>query len=61
MGLCWQDKEEWIIRKYGEYSDEHLAMIADDEFAICMLPRCHDGPHEWTPDDEIVVHFHSAK
>jgi hypothetical protein len=23
----------------------------------CMLPQGHDGPHEWTRDDEIGVEF----
>lgn len=26
----------------------------------CMLVRDHDGPHEWTRDDQIGVRFSSA-
>ncbi len=25
--------------------------------ATCMLPDGHDGPHEWTPNDQIRVNF----
>jgi len=28
-----------------------------DVGSTCMLPDGHDGPHEWTPDDEITVRF----
>ena len=27
----------------------------------CFLPDGHDGPHEWTRDDEIMVTFPEAK
>jgi hypothetical protein len=33
---------------------------ADDRGQTCMLADGHDGPHEWTPDDEIVVEFSAA-
>jgi hypothetical protein len=26
----------------------------------CLLPDGHDGPHEWTRDDEIEITFHDA-
>lgn len=25
--------------------------------ATCLLPDRHRGPHEWTPDDQIIVTF----
>jgi hypothetical protein len=30
---------------------------ADKDDCTCLLPGGHDGPHEWTPDSEIVVAF----
>ena len=32
----------------------------DDVCTTCMLLACHDGPHEWTRDDEIKVKFHEV-
>ena len=40
---CWESEREWIEETYGGRT--------------CMLPEGHDGPHEWTPDDEIVLCF----
>jgi hypothetical protein len=30
---------------------------ADDCGTTCMLEADHDGPHEWTHDDEITLQF----
>lgn len=30
---------------------------ADGCGTSCMLPEGHQGPHEWTRDDEIIVTF----
>lgn len=38
---CWED---------GPRTD-------DDCGTTCMLPRDHNGPHEWTRDDEIMLSF----
>jgi hypothetical protein len=38
---CWED---------GPRTD-------DDCGQTCMLEHGHDGPHEWTRDDEIVLAF----
>jgi len=38
---CWED---------GPRTD-------DDCGTTCMLLDGHDGPHEWTRDDEIVIQF----
>lgn len=27
----------------------------------CMLPDGHDGPHEWSRDDEITIRFAPAE
>jgi hypothetical protein len=29
----------------------------DEGRSTCLLPDGHDGPHEFTPDTEIVVRF----
>lgn len=32
--------------------------LADDGCPqTCMLPADHDGPHEWTRDDQILITF----
>lgn len=38
---CWED---------GPRTD-------DGGGSTCMLERDHDGPHEWTPDDQIGIKF----
>lgn len=38
---CWED---------GPRTD-------DDCGQTCMLPKGHTGPHEWTRDDAIILHF----
>lgn len=25
--------------------------------ALCLLPYEHGGPHEWTPEDQIIMRF----
>ena len=52
---CWLGKEEWAEKEFGRFSPEHLAAL--DEGGTCMLPAGHDGPHAWTPDDEIGITF----
>jgi|KBSSwiStaDraftv2_1062776.scaffolds.fasta_scaffold00399_23 hypothetical protein len=42
---CWADND---AVDYGEMSE------------TCMLEAGHDGPHEWTPDDQIRVSFPEA-
>ena len=56
MVHCWQDNVEDAAERYGEYSPQHV----DEMFrpsASCLLPLGHEGPHLFTPDDEIVVIF----
>lgn len=31
------------------------ARVAYPNGATCMLPAGHDGPHEYTPDDQIII------
>jgi hypothetical protein len=53
---CWQDKREWMARTHGEHSDEAIDTYMNGN-GTCLLPAGHEGPHEWTPDDQIVVTF----
>ncbi len=52
---CWADKKAWAEETYGYLSPEHVE--AESQNCTCMLLDGHDGPHEWTPNDEIVVQF----
>jgi hypothetical protein len=49
---------EWLEETYGHRSEEYIdAQCSDDYGGTCMLPEGHRGPHEFTPDSEIVVVF----
>lgn len=32
-------------------------LVDDGCPTTCMLPFLHDGPHEWTRDDQIILTF----
>lgn len=51
---CWADYMETL--PFG--SQEWIDCIVEDKNASCLLEHGHEGPHEWTPDKEIVVKFH---
>ncbi|MDY0059811.1 MAG: hypothetical protein RBU45_08385 [Myxococcota bacterium] len=51
---CWQDRLDWVWQKGAKLgSPEYLDAI--EHPATCMLPAGHEGPHEWMPDEEIVI------
>ena len=52
---CWAGNAEHAEREHGYWSPEHRA--ADARRAICLLPDGHDGPHEWTPLEDVAVEF----
>jgi hypothetical protein len=55
---CWKSRLEWLSETYGDNSDEYLsALVSEDGAATCMLEDHHDGPHEWTPDSQIIITF----
>lgn len=55
---CWKGRSCHIREGYGWGSDEHIATYLDDFIdGTCMLPAGHEGPHEFTPDDQIEVTF----
>jgi hypothetical protein len=60
---CWTGKSEWIKETYGMESEEYCAYQATrEEYGhTCMLPAGHDGPHEFTPDIQIVVEFQESR
>ena len=67
---CWTGRKEWTEEAYekehgaGSWwgSDAHVATYADDwKDGTCMLEAGHDGPHDFTNDDEIGVRFVAAE
>jgi hypothetical protein len=59
MVHCWKDEREHIEETYGIGSAEWCASF-DGPGGTCMLPDGHDGPHQFTPDDAIVVEIGEA-
>ena len=53
---CWKDKLEHTIERYGWGSDEYCTVLDSDD-GTCMLADGHDGPHIFTPDDQIIIEF----
>jgi hypothetical protein len=49
---CWADE----AGQYEVGSNEWAEAYAHGG-GTCMLPAGHDGPHVFTPDDEIVIVF----
>ena len=56
MSHCWADYHEQFPFGSHEWAEHYL-----DTSATCLLQEGHDGPHEWTPDDQIVVTFPEAE
>jgi hypothetical protein len=56
MVHCWQGKREHTEFGSQEWHDTFL----DDGDGTCMLDDGHDGPHEFTPDSQIIVQFLDA-
>jgi hypothetical protein len=57
MPICFISKWDWAEATYGPDSPEYLAVTEEDCPSTCVLPKGHDGPHEWTRDDEVVFTF----
>ncbi len=62
MSHCWMGRTEWIEETYGYLSEEYIADAADaydDSYmsSTCMLLDGHEGPHEFTRDDQITIAF----
>ena len=53
---CWKDQLEDAEERFGVGSDEWAAAY-DSPGGTCMLSDGHDGPHEFTSDDRVVVSF----
>ena len=53
---CWKGKVQHMEEEYGFGSTEWAEAVCEGD-GTCMLPAGHDGPHEWTPDDQIIVSF----
>ena len=50
---CWKDRADHAADVHGWGSDEWAKAYVDN--ATCMRERGHDGPHDFVPDDQIVV------
>jgi len=58
MMHCWTGEREHIEATYGHLSPEYLDCVCrEGPGRTCMLAAGHDGPHIWTPDDEISITF----
>lgn len=53
---CWEDYKSFVSDQFGIGSREWCEAHQKGD-ATCLLPEGHEGPHEWTPDDQITVHF----
>lgn len=51
---CWQDRLDWVWQQ-GAKLGSPAYLDALEHPATCMLPAGHEGPHEWTSDEEIVI------
>lgn len=52
---CWADRSSQAADEHGFGSEQWAdAFVAN---GTCMLEAGHEGPHEFTPDDQIVVEF----
>lgn len=55
MTHCWKDKTDFVIEKFGMDSPEYVDAIVNS--GTCMLEDGHDGPCEFTADDQIIISF----
>jgi hypothetical protein len=53
---CWKDQLEHVSETHGFGSDE-WAECQLGSGGTCLLEHGHDGPHEFTPDDQFGVSF----
>jgi len=56
MSRCWTDYLDWCEKTYGPNSEQEAETYFTGN-KTCLLPQGHEGPHEWTPDEEILVAF----
>lgn len=57
---CWTDRRTAIEEAHpNDYQmrDDWAETYGDAGNGTCMLERGHEGPHEFTPDDQIVIGF----
>jgi hypothetical protein len=55
---CWNGERDWIEKKFGYLSEEHLKTYEDSwSGGTCMLEDGHEGDCDFTPSDEIVINF----
>lgn len=52
---CLEHEDDWVREHDLERHDRETFGGVDCLDGVCMLPEGHDGPHEWTPDDQIFV------
>jgi hypothetical protein len=50
---CWADYHASL--EWG--SEEWVRASVERADATCLLEKGHTGPHEWTPDEGLVVTF----
>ncbi len=52
---CWQGKRDWLESQGDSSSQEWCETWNCD--STCFRLNGHFGPHEWIPDNELVVSF----
>lgn len=57
---CWMGEDEHMqstltVDEYQAWARDPARQSVPD--GTCMLPDGHDGPHKFTPDDQIVIQF----
>ncbi len=53
---CLTGKLDWIVETYGDRSHEYFEYLTTPNGSeLCLLPAGHDGPHAWTPSDQIML------
>ncbi|KKM71856.1 hypothetical protein LCGC14_1426400 [marine sediment metagenome] len=50
---CWQDYQDTLDKDYLSFYES----FGFEHGRTCLLLRGHEGEHEWTNDDEIIITF----
>ena len=53
---CLTGRREHVEEEFGFHSPEHMASY-DEADGRCLLEDGHEGPHEFTPNDEFRLVF----
>jgi hypothetical protein len=54
---CWKDYRAYVEELYGWGSHEWHETFEPGKSGTCMLETGHLGPHEFIPDEDIIIDF----